>query len=124
MGLKENGYGMMTKVEETLAAYLSPDAVLSLKAPTLPIKPCRTTSYLAGKVDMAASQAGTCLHTIEIMQAYQADLLRDLDEVEEVGLLLKSCVRPLIYHSLPLRRKTSLCPLMPCCHLLASSAML
>lgn len=76
---------MMPKFEETCAVYLSPDAVSSLKAPTLPIKPCRTTSSLVGKVHMAASQAGTCLHTIGIMQVYQADLLRDLDEVEEVG---------------------------------------
>lgn len=88
---------MMPKVEETLAAYLSPDAVSSLKAPTLPTKPCRTTTSLVSKVYMAAGQASTCLHTIGIMQAYQADLLRDLDEVEEVG---PNAIKELSGHSM------------------------
>lgn len=38
-----------------------------------------------GKVNMAMGQAGACLHTMVILQAYQADLLRDLDEGEGVG---------------------------------------
>lgn len=42
-GLKEHGYGAITKVEQTLARYLSPDMASSLKAPTLPTRPCRTT---------------------------------------------------------------------------------
>lgn len=29
---------------------------------------------------MAASQAGVCLHTMSIMQVYQPNLLKDLDE--------------------------------------------
>lgn len=33
---------------------------------------------------MAAGWAGTCLHTMTIMQGYHTDLLRDLDEGERV----------------------------------------
>lgn len=40
-GLNAQGYGVMPKVEQTLASYLSPDTASSLKAPTLPTKPCR-----------------------------------------------------------------------------------
>lgn len=54
MGFKENDYGMMPRVEETLAAYLSPDAASSLKGPTLPTKPCRATSLLVYKAYVAA----------------------------------------------------------------------
>lgn len=36
---------------------------------------------------MAAGQVGTChcLHTMAVLQAYQADLLRDLDKGQGVG---------------------------------------
>lgn len=34
---------------------------------------------------MAAGQASECLYTMTILQAYQADLLKDLDEGEGVG---------------------------------------
>lgn len=51
----------MPKVEETLAAYLSPDAASSLKSPTLPTKLCHITSLVS-----------------------KADLLKDLDEGEGV----------------------------------------
>ncbi|KAI2653716.1 PTS system lactose-specific EIICB component [Labeo rohita] len=33
---------------------------------------------------MAAGQAGSCLHTMSVLQAYQADLLKELDEGEEI----------------------------------------
>ncbi len=37
-----------------------------------------------GKGYTAAGQAGACLHTMAVLQAYQADLLKELDEGEEV----------------------------------------
>lgn len=55
-----------------------------IKAPTLPSKPLRTTSALVGKGYAAAGQAGACLHTMAVLQAYQADLLKELDEGEEL----------------------------------------
>lgn len=90
--------------------WLSLDVASSLKAPTTPTKPCCTTSNLVNKAYMAASQAGACLHTMAIMQAYQADLLRDLDEGEGVGsggrpMQLKSCVGPRTCLSGLLRRR-------------------
>ncbi len=81
-GTSERGYRAMPRVEQTLASYLSPDAASSLKAPTLPTKPLRTSSALVGKGYAAAGQAGSCLHTMAVLKAYQADLLKELDEGE------------------------------------------
>ncbi len=69
---------MMPQIEETLAGYLSPGSSSSLKKATLPTKPCRVTSSLVGKAFQAAGQAGAALHTMAVLQAYQADLLKDL----------------------------------------------
>ncbi|KAI2651123.1 Transposon Ty3-G Gag-Pol polyprotein [Labeo rohita] len=74
----------MPRVEQTLASYLSPESASSLKAPVLPSKPLRVTSALVGKGYTAAGQAGACLHTMSVLQAYQADLLKELDEGEEI----------------------------------------
>lgn len=46
--------------------------------------PVRATSALMGKAYAMAGQAGACLHTMVVLQAYQADLLKDLGESEEV----------------------------------------
>ncbi|XP_067241145.1 uncharacterized protein [Chanodichthys erythropterus] len=79
VGLKQHGYAAMPRVEETLAGYLSPESASSLKAPTLPTKPLKTTSNLVGKAYAAAGQAAACLHTMALLQAYQADLLGEID---------------------------------------------
>ncbi|KAI2664245.1 Transposon Ty3-G Gag-Pol polyprotein [Labeo rohita] len=84
-GLDERGYRAMPRVEQTLASYLSPGSASSLKAPALPSKPLRVTSALVGKGYTAAGQAGACLHTVSVLQAYQADLLKELDEGEEIN---------------------------------------
>ncbi len=57
---------------------------MTLKAPVLPSKPLPTTSTLVGKGYTAAGQAGTCLHSMSVSQAYKADLLKELDEGEQV----------------------------------------
>ncbi|KAI2663377.1 Transposon Ty3-G Gag-Pol polyprotein [Labeo rohita] len=55
------------------------------RLPILPTKPLRVTSALVGKgYQTAAGQAGACLHTMSVLQAYQADLLKELDEGEEI----------------------------------------
>ncbi|CAM4558277.1 unnamed protein product [Leuciscus chuanchicus] len=82
---KEYGYGEMPKVEEMLASYLSPATASSLKAPSLPSKPVKFTSSLVHKSYAAAGQAAACLHTMSIMQAYQAELLGDLEEGGGIG---------------------------------------
>ncbi len=83
-GLNEHGYGKIPQVEDTLAGYHSPGGGSSLKSLVLPTKPFRTSSDLVGKSYMAAGQAGACLHTMAVLQAYQADLLKEMDEGEDI----------------------------------------
>lgn len=73
---------MMPRVEQPLATYLAPESTSSLKTPVLHTKPCRVTSTLVGRAYMAAGRAGDSLHTMAVLQAYQADLLKDIDEGE------------------------------------------
>ncbi len=61
-------------------SYLSPESSSSIKSPILPTKPVRITSAL-----VAAGQAAACLHTMSLLQAYQAELLIDLDEGEGIS---------------------------------------
>ncbi|KAI2645290.1 NADP-dependent malic enzyme, chloroplastic [Labeo rohita] len=79
-GMRENGYERMPPVEEMLACYLSSGQTSSLKAPSLPSKLLQDTSHLNGKAYAAAGQAVASLHTMAVLQAYQADLLKDLDD--------------------------------------------
>lgn len=65
--LAEHGYAEMSWVEDALVSYLVPSAVSSWKAPALPLRPCHMTSRLDSRA----------LHTL--LQAYQVDLLKDLD---------------------------------------------
>ncbi len=48
--------------------------------PPLRLPPCHLTSRLNGKAYAAAGQAVASLHTMTVLQAYQADLLKDLDK--------------------------------------------
>ncbi len=81
VGSVEQGYTAIPVVEDTLASHLSPSLALSWKSrPLLPTKPCRTTSALIGKSYIAAGQAGMAFHTMAILQAYQADVLKEMDE--------------------------------------------
>lgn len=71
-------YEKMPWVEETLMIYLSPGAASSLKAPVLPSNPCQMTSRLVDKAYAVAGQADEALHTMAVLQAHQADLLKYL----------------------------------------------
>ncbi len=79
LGMRENGYERMPPVEETLASYLSMGETASLKVPSLPSMPLQVTSRLNGRAYAAAGQAVASLHTMAVLQVYQADLLKDLD---------------------------------------------
>ncbi|KAL0149135.1 hypothetical protein M9458_055567, partial [Cirrhinus mrigala] len=79
-GMREYGYEKMSPVEETLASYLSVGEVCSLKTPSLPSIPLQVTSRLNGKAYAAAGQAVGALHTMAVLHAYHADLLKDLDK--------------------------------------------
>lgn len=50
-----------------------------LKTPTLQSKPLRVTSKLNGRAYAAAGQAGGAFHSVPVLKAYQANLLKDLD---------------------------------------------
>ncbi len=47
-----------------------------------PSKPCRTTSALAGRSYASAGQAASALHSMAVLQVYQAKLLSAVDESE------------------------------------------
>ncbi|ROL44499.1 hypothetical protein DPX16_0387 [Anabarilius grahami] len=79
-GLRQHGYVAMPPIDETFANYLVTGNAPSLKAPVLPSKPLKMTSRLNGKAYAAAGQAGAALHSMAVLQAYQADLLKDLDQ--------------------------------------------
>lgn len=57
VGLRDQGYLQMPKVEQTLASYLSLGTAASLEAPRLPSKLLRDNSPLVGKAYTAAGQA-------------------------------------------------------------------
>jgi len=44
-----------------------------------------TTSALIGKSYMVAGQAGMALHTMAILQVYQTDFLKEMDENRGLG---------------------------------------
>ncbi|KAI2655637.1 Flavonol 3-O-glucosyltransferase UGT76E12 [Labeo rohita] len=79
-GMREYGYEKIPPVEETLASYLFVDETSSLKTSSLPSKPLQVTSRLNDKAYAAAGQLVDVLHTMPVLQAYQADLLKDLDK--------------------------------------------
>ncbi|KAL0194767.1 hypothetical protein M9458_008339, partial [Cirrhinus mrigala] len=79
-GMRKHGYQSLPPVEETLASYLSLGKAASLKTPSLPSIPLQVTSRLNGRAYAAAGQAVGALHTMAVLQAYQADLLKDLDK--------------------------------------------
>ncbi len=75
-----HGYATMTPVEETLAEHLAPNSATAWKSlPLLPSKPCRVKSSL---VRESYSAAGQTLHSMAVFQAYQVELLKELDEGE------------------------------------------
>ncbi len=81
VGSVDQGYTAIPVAEDTLASNLSPSLAPSWKSrPFLPTKLCRTTSALIGKSYIAAGQAGMALHTMAILQAYQVNVLKEMDE--------------------------------------------
>ncbi len=107
VGSVEQGYTAMPVVEDTLASHLSPSLAPSWKSrPLLPSKPCRTTSALIGKSYIAAGQAGMALHTMAILQAFQADVLKEKDEGSESHQAHRTC-RGVLYGGFGGRRTPS-----------------
>ncbi len=73
----------MPQLDESVAAHLCPPTAIGWKAKAShPSKPCRTTSALAGRSYASAGQAASALHSMAVLQVYQAKLLSAVDESE------------------------------------------
>ncbi len=82
-GAEEKGYERMPQLDESVAAHLCPPTAIGWKAKANhPSKPCRTTSVLAGRSYASAGQAASALHSMAVLQVYQAKLLSAIDESE------------------------------------------
>ncbi len=82
-GAEEKGYERMPQLDESVAAHLCPPTAIGWKAKANhPSKPCRTTSALAGRSYASAGQAASALHSMAVLQVYQAKLLSAIDESE------------------------------------------
>ncbi len=89
VGSVEQGYTAIPVVKDILASHLSPSLEPSWKSrPLFPTKPCRTTSALIGKSYITAGQVGMALYTMAMLQAYQADVLKEMDFISLHILLL------------------------------------
>ncbi len=82
-GAEEKGYERMPQLDESVAVHLCPPTAIGWKAKAShPSKPCRTTSALAGRSYASAGQAASALHSMAVLQVYQAKLLSAVDESE------------------------------------------
>ncbi len=82
-GAEKKGYERMPQLDESVAAHLCPPTAIGWKAKAShPSKPCRTTSALAGHSYASAGQAASALHSMAVLQVYQAKLLSAVDESE------------------------------------------
>ncbi len=82
-GAEEKGYERMPQLDESVAAHLCPPTAIGWKAKAShPSKPCRTTSALAGRSYASAGQAASALHSMAVLQVYQAKLFSAVDESE------------------------------------------
>ncbi len=67
----------------TLAAHICPPTAIGWKArASHPSKPCRATSALVGCTYLAAGQADSALHSMAVLQVFQAKMVAN----EEAGL--------------------------------------
>ncbi len=78
---KERGNDSLPPPDESVAAHLCKPMAIGWKAKAArPSKPCRKTSALAGRVYASAGQAASPLHSMAVLQVFQAKLLRSMDE--------------------------------------------
>ncbi len=78
---EEKGYEHLPPLNESVAAHLCPPTGWKARV-SHPSKPCRTTSALAGCAYSAAGQAASVLHSMAVLQVFQAKMLTN----EEAGL--------------------------------------
>ncbi len=76
-GAEEKGYEHLPPLDEYVAAAIGWKAMENH-----PSKPCRATSALAGRAYSAAGKAASALHSMAVLQVFQAKMLAN----EEAGL--------------------------------------
>ncbi|KAL0195700.1 hypothetical protein M9458_009272, partial [Cirrhinus mrigala] len=75
------GYEKLPPLDESVTAHLCPHTAIGWKAKAShPSKPCRTTSALAGRAYASAGQAASALHSMAVLQVFQAKLLAETDK--------------------------------------------
>ncbi|KAI2654620.1 Platelet glycoprotein V [Labeo rohita] len=80
-GAEDRGYEKLPPLDGSVAAHLCPPTAIGWKAKAShPSKPCRTTSALAGRAYTSAGQAASALHSMAILQVFQAKLLAQSDK--------------------------------------------
>ncbi|KAL0153980.1 hypothetical protein M9458_050737, partial [Cirrhinus mrigala] len=104
-GANRWGYTNLLPIKEAVAAHLRPSAYGWKSAPSLPSKLCRTTIHIADKAYMAAGQAASAIHTMAVLQAFQAKMLQTLDEEGPDSAAFKKLRWPLTWRSGPRRRR-------------------
>ncbi|KAL0171003.1 hypothetical protein M9458_035599, partial [Cirrhinus mrigala] len=78
-GAEEKGYEKLPPLDESVAAH--PPTAIGLKAKAAhPSNPCRTTSALTGRAYSLAGQVASLLHTMAVLQVFQAKLLQAMDK--------------------------------------------
>ncbi|KAL0176639.1 hypothetical protein M9458_028969, partial [Cirrhinus mrigala] len=79
-GAEDKGYEKLPPLDESVAAHLCPPTAIGWKTKAShPSKPCRMTSALAGRAYTSAGQAASALHSMAILQVFQAKLLAQSD---------------------------------------------
>lgn len=81
-GAEACGYARIPPVEQAIAAHLCPFSSSLRSEAMLPSKPCRMTAHIAEKAYAASGEAASALHTMAVLQVFQAQLLRSLDGEE------------------------------------------
>ncbi|KAL0151578.1 hypothetical protein M9458_053095 [Cirrhinus mrigala] len=80
-GAEDKGYEKLPPLDKSVAAHLCPPTAIGWKTKAShPSKPCRTTSALAGRAYTSAGQAASALHSMAILQVFQAKLLAQSDK--------------------------------------------
>ncbi len=81
-GAEEKGYEHLPPLDESVAAHLCPPTASGWKArATHPSEPCRATSALTGCAYLVAGQAASALHSMAVLQVFQAKMLASEEAV-------------------------------------------
>lgn len=80
-GAVEKGNEKLPFLDEAVAAHLCPPTAIGWKVKvTHPSKPCRNTSAFAGQAYASAGLTGSALHTMAVLQVFQAKLLPSMNK--------------------------------------------